>query len=210
MSTADTTKTHYNEAKKLFTTPKGRGNFVALAERFKNKDAKEGDKGAFALSLLFPPTVNIDPLKKAANKAGKEKFGNDFDLFDPKKRKARKSPFLDPVEKGVEVLDENDEPVDLSGWTMIRFNTRKGRPVVRNGKGEVIDTDEYDTECYSGRWFRVSTRPGAYDQGGGSGVKFYLEAVQALKHDKAIGGGVQDNGEDFEAVDDEDGDDPMA
>lgn len=206
-STNDLTKSHYIEAKNLFITPKGRSTFVALAKKFKNKDAKEGDDGAYCVSLCFPPSVDLSPLREAADEAGKEKFGASFTFADKKKCVGKKSPFLDAEEKVAEMLDKDGEPVDLKGWTLIRFNTYAAQPIVRDGlnNNERIDPDEIGVECYSGRWFRVMVRAKGYDIGGGVGVKFYLEGVQALSHDeKNSGGGVGDDGDDFGTPDVED------
>ena len=204
-NTNDVSLTHYIENKNLFITPKGRGQFVALSKKFKSKDAAADDTGAYCLSLLFPPDVDLTLLRAEAERAGKEKFGVAFSYTDPKKCKGKKTPFLDPVEKGTELLDEAGEEVDLAGWTLIRFNTYAAQPTVRDGTkpgNPKIDPDEIGVECYSGRWYRLMTRAKAYDIGGGVGVKFYLEGVQALMHDaKTSSFSVGDDGEDFGAPD---------
>lgn len=206
--TSDTRKTHLIEKTGNYCTPKGRADFVALAKRFRRKDAAPDDKGAFALSLLFPPEVDLKPLIKAANEKGRELFGKDFDGTDPKKLKKRKWPFKDAVMENITILDKDGEETDLEGWTVVRFSTYTAQPVLRDGTvpgNPIVDRDDYQVECYSGRWFRVMCKPHAYDVAGGSGVKFYLESVQLLKHDEPTSSfGRSDDGEGFGAADADD------
>ena len=207
--TSDLTKTHYVEAEDIYITPRGRINFVALAKRFKSRQSAKDSEGQFVLSLCFPPNADLKPLKQAANAVAKEKFG--ADLFTAGKSKGVKNPFLKPADKDVVFPDpENgDEPMDLTNWSMLRTNSSKRRPIVRNAQGETIDVEDLETEAYSGRWARAMVRPASYDVEG-KGVKFYLEGVQLLKHDKPIGSAGGTTGEAFGAVDDEDGDvDPL-
>jgi hypothetical protein len=153
---------------------------------------------------MFPATTKLDNIYKALNEIAAEKFPG-ADLQNPGKSKVKglKSPILRADEKVADVTSKG-EAVDLDGWTMVRANAFRSRPVVRNARGEVVEEDDLDVEAYSGRWMRFMVRPSAYDQDGGRGVKFYLEGVQLLGNDDPIGGFKRTDGAAFGAVDDED------
>lgn len=208
---ADLNSAHWNEVKEHWITPRGRSNYVSLDRRSVHKDKKNDpkEKGAFVISLCFPPTVDLTPLKDAANEAGREFGYKGYDVDNPKTMKGLKSPFIDPVDKGIAFTDAEGEEIDMEGWTMVRFNTYESQPVCRDGTdgNAVIDADEIGVTCYSGRWFRVMAKAKGYDNVG-KGVKFWLEGVQALRHDLKFGNfGVGDDGEDFGAVEDDEEDD---
>lgn len=218
---ADTTKAHFHEADGVWITPKGRGMFVFLEERFKSKDSdREDDKGAYCLTLCFPPEADLSLLYEVANDAAAEE-GWELDFSEGENpvvitQKAKggksvklkiKSPFLNAEDIHSDVTSHG-EAVDLEGWITIRMNTYKGRPVIRDAKGNVIDEDDIGSECYTGRWFRAMVRPRAYTYENSRGVKFMIDAVQCLSHDDALGGGgPASDGSGFGAVDDEDEDD---
>ena len=218
LGTGNTKVGHHIEGTNNYITPKGRATFVALANRSKNmagsKAEKEGKPGGYVVAMIFPPESDLSVLIDAANAVGKEKFGKEFDGTTKKGLGSKKWPFRDPdsFDKPLVVLDKDGEEVDLSDWQCVRFNTFTAQPVVRDGtdpKVPVVDPDEIATECYSGRWMRLTCSPSAFDVDNGKGVKFYLNAVQLLKHDDPIGGGGQrDDGESFGAPvdDDDDGD----
>lgn len=212
---ADVKTAHYVEEDDVVITPRGRMSFVALAKKFKSKTSKnKDDEGKFAVELNIPPGMDIVALVKMANEAAKDEFGVTIDFGSNKPIKVKidgkpttlKSPFLKSDEKLADVTSRG-EPVDLEGWTMLRTTAYTRRPKVRDQSGEEVDTDDLDTEAYSGRWARIMVRAKGYrnDQ---YGVTFYLEGVQLLKHDDKIGGGAGAvSGEAFGAVDDEDEDD---
>ena len=202
MATDVLMKCHYDENEKVWITPKGRSNFVALVRKFKSKKStRKDDEGQFAISLIFPPGADLSGLKNACNEVAREKWAG-VDLFSPGKNKGKKSPMLRADEKLADITSK-DQPVDLDGWTMLRANAFQKRPVVRNSKGEVIELDDLDIEAYSGRWMRIMVRPAAYSNES-DGVKLWLEGVQLLTHDDRIGGFAVTTGEAFGAVDDED------
>lgn len=214
---ADIKTAHYVEEDDVVITPRGRMSFVALSKKFKSKTSKKADDdGKFAVELNIPPGMNLKALYKMANEAAKDEFGVEVDFGSGKPIKVKvdgkqttlKSPFLKSDEKLADVTSRG-EPVDLEGYTMLRTSAYTRRPKVRDQAGEELDTDDIDTEAYSGRWARIMVRAKGYrnDQ---FGVTFYLEGVQLLKHDDKIGGGPGAvSGEAFGAVDDEDDEDEV-
>lgn len=210
--TRDVTRCHWVEDEELIILPKGRLTFVALAKKWRSKDAKPDEDGQFATTVIIPPEMNLDLAKKHAQEAGKEikdKKGRPIDILDDKSRGSAKTPFLDADDKLSDVTTNEGDEVDLEGWIMIRANSYSRRPVVRDSKGQIVDLDDLEVEAYSGRWARLMVRPKAYNRKDGKGVKFYVEGVQLLGHDDKIGGGGGTSGEAFGAVDDEDEDDAL-
>lgn len=208
--TTDLKKWHYIESEDRWMSPKGRLVFVALAKKFKGKNAKEGEEGQYASSMIFAPTLNHGPIEKVLIDLAKaEKFVNkknklidvsDIDQWAPNKLNY---PFLD-ADANLADITSKGEAVDLDGWKLIRPNAYSKRPVVRDAQGEVLDLDDIATEAYSGRWARLMLQPKAYNRPDNKGVKFYVDAVQLLSNDDNIGGGGGSKGEAFAAVDDED------
>jgi hypothetical protein len=197
----------YVEAEGLWMSPKGRSTFVALERKFKNKKStRADDQGQYAVTLIFPPSIDHKPIKDALQEVVKEGFPGG-DLFNPAKSKVKG--LKNPLRKADEVVADitsKGEEVDLEGWMMIRANSFRSRPVVRNSRGEVVDEDDLAVEAYSGRWMRILVRPATYNNES-IGAKFYLEGVQLLANDDAIGGFKQSDGSAFTPVDDEGEDD---
>ena len=213
--TTDLKKWHYIESEDRWMSPKGRLVFVALAKKFRVRDAKPDDEGQFAASMIFAPHVNHAPIEKVIlDLAVAEKFKNkkgkiiessvlsDFTKWSDHKLNF---PFLD-ADINLADITSKGEPVDLEGWKLIRPNAYSKRPVVRNSAGEVLDLDDIQTEAYSGRWGRLMLQPKAYNRDDNKGVKFYVDAVQLLGNDDSISKGGGSKGEAFSAVDDEDED----
>lgn len=208
--TTDLKKWHYIESEDRWMSPKGRLVFVALAKKFRSKDAKPEDEGQYASSLIFAPALNHAPIEKVLKELAKaEKFidkkkkpidVSDVDNWAPNKLNW---PFLD-ADVNLADITSKGEPVDLEGWKLIRPNAYSKRPVVRNAAGEALDLDDITQEAYSGRWARLMVQPKAYNRPDNKGVKFYVDAVQLLGNDDSIGGGGGSKGEAFSAVDDED------
>lgn len=211
--TTDLKKWHYIESEDRWMTPKGRLNFVALAKKWRAKNAKEGDEGQYAASTIFAPTLNHEPIEKVlielakgekfVNKKGKLIDVSDIDNWAPNKLNW---PFLD-ADANLADITSKGEPVDLEGWKLLRPNAYSRRPVVKNAAGEVLDLDDIIQEAYSGRWARLIVQPKAYNRPDNKGAKFYVDAVQLLSNDDAIGGGGGSKGEAFAAVEDEDDED---
>lgn len=211
--TADLKKWHYIESEDRWMSPKGRLVFVALNKKFIGKNAKPDDEGQYAASIIFAPTLKHTPIEKVLldlavaekfkNKKGKVLGESDLSDFDSWSDHKLNFPFLD-ADANLADITSKGEPVDLEGWKLIRPNAYSKRPVVRNSANEVLDLDDIAQEAYSGRWARLMVQPKAYNRPDNKGVKFYVDAVQLLGNDDAIGGGGGSKGEAFSAVDDED------
>lgn len=211
--TTDLKKWHYIESEDRWMSPKGRLTFVALAKKYKNKDAKEGDEGQYCSSIIFPPTIVHKPIEaKLIEIAKEQKFKNKkdklIDVSDPDTWAGNKLnwPFLD-ADANLADITSKGEAVDLEGWKLLRPNAYSKRPVVRNAAGEVLDLDDIVQEVYSGRWARLMLQPKGYNRPDNKGVKFYVDAVQVLGNDDSIGGGGGSKGEAFAPVEDEDDED---
>lgn len=207
MSFSDLNKWHWDEENSVWITPRGRTTFVAMSKRFKNKNStRPDDKGQWAVTIILPPGADTSGIRKAVNAEATSGAKKPVDFWKPGKAVGLKSPFSRADEK-LETVTSKGVEVDLEGWEMIRPNSYlPQRPVVRLANGEVVDDDELDIECFSGRWARLMVKPAWYDQDGGKGVKFRLEGVQLLRRDDPIGGFKVQTAESFGAVTDEDDD----
>lgn len=155
-------------------TPKGRSSFFQDAFRPNSTKKTKDGKQKWSISILIPPTSDIEMLKTAAEAAGKEGFPN----LPPHKK--LKSPFLDAYEK------TGDE--QFKGWILLRLSTTT-KPAIVDARGQHVPDAELDRECYSGRWIRASVKAFHYDTDGNLGVSFALSNVQVLDHDEPLGGG---------------------
>lgn len=209
MAKYDLNKWTYIEDEDRWMSPKVRLTFVAVAKKFKAKDAKPDDDGSYCATFIDRPSTDKTAVKKAITKLSKETFkdkkGNPIDVLDPDKRGKIRTPFLD-AEQELSDITSKGEPVDLEGWNMVRPNAYSRRPVVKNSQGEVLDLDDIQTEVYSGRWARLILQMKEYNRPDNKGIKFYVDCIQLLSNDDNIGGGGGSKGEAFEAVDDEDED----
>lgn len=203
-------KWHYNEEKNIFITPKVRLTFVALAKKFRSKDAKPDDNGAFCASFIDRPDTDkkavLAAVEELSRASFKDKKGKSINVLDAATRGKLKSPFLD-ADGALGEITSKGEAVDLEGWKLSRPNTYTKAPAVRNAKGELLDAEDVETEAYSGRWARLELSLHKYDNSGNSGIKFYLNAVQLLSNDDNIGSGGGSKGESFDAVEDDEDDD---
>jgi hypothetical protein len=171
-------------------TPRGRMWFCAIAERFKDKK-KPDDKGQYVVTLVVPPNADLMLLKQKIKEKAEEKWSGKI----PGNLKL-------PIRSCAEVFDKHGDPkypAELAGYFQITANTYKQQPNVMDAKGNLIsslsaDETEEDfkarmqTECYSGRWARISVSPATYETDGNRGVKLYLQNVQVLDHDEVLGG----------------------
>lgn len=158
-------------------TPKAKLSFPQL---FTAKKAPGAEKEKFSLSLLIPKTSDISLLKKAAEEAAREKWGDKL----PSKLK---SPFLKAEDYEYEGYDDSVVLVRATGLQ---------KPGLVNAAGENVSEE---SEVYPGRWCVASLRAFAYDTNGNRGVAFGLQNVQLLDHDEPIGGRARAEDE-FEAV----------
>ncbi len=210
MAKYDLNKWTYIEDEDRWMTPKVRLTFVALAKKFKAKDAKPEDEGSYCASFIDRPTTDKTAIEKELKKLSlaefKDKKGNPINVLDPEKRGKIRSPFLDAEAEMAEITSKG-EAVDLEGWNLVRPNAYSRRPIVKDAQGEVLDLDDIATECYSGRWARLILQSKVYNRPDNKGIKFYVDCIQLLGNDDNIGGGGGSKGEAFEAVDDDEDED---
>lgn len=187
---------------KTIVTPVGRLSFPRL---FEAKRVGETDDPSFSCTLLFDDDTDLTALKKAAQAAAMDKWGD-------------KAPAL--LKAGTIRLPfrRQEEKPHLSGYEegpYIGFrNTRK--PAVLDPKRQAITDEE---EVYPGRYARCVVDAFAWEhKTGGKGVSFSLVAVQLGPHGERIDGraGAReiagqlddlDGGDDVETATTEDDDD---
>ena len=168
-------------------TPEFRAAFISVfrATAMKNADGTTS-KPKYSIRACFPPTAKLDTLKKEAEAAAREKWGD-------KIPKTLRSPFRLNEELEAPIVGIGDD------WTIMSFSANEDRrPGIVDAKlQDVID----DTDIYSGAWFRAQVRAFAYDTAGNKGVSFGLQNVQKLRDDDPLGNGRIPASKAFEPVD---------
>ena len=156
-------------------TPDFRAAFISVfkATSMKNADGSV-NKPKYSIRAAFPPTAKLDALKKEAEAAAKDKWGD-------KIPKTLRSPFR--------LNEELDNPVVGIGddWVIVSFSANADRrPGIVDAKlQDIID----DADVYSGAWYRAQVNAYAYDKAGNKGVAFGLNNVQKLRDDDPLGNG---------------------
>jgi hypothetical protein len=168
-------------------TPEFRAAFISVfkATAMKNQDGTTS-KPKYSIRAAFPPTAKLDPLKKEAEAAARDKWGD-------KIPKTLRSPFR--------LNEELDSPIVGIGddWIIMSFSANEDRrPGLVDAKlQDIID----DADIYSGAWYRAQVRAFAYDQAGNKGVSFGLQNVQKLRDDDPLGNGRMPASKAFDPVD---------
>ncbi|MEO5346869.1 MAG: DUF2815 family protein [Magnetococcus sp. YQC-9] len=147
-------------------TPEFRVSFPNL---FKARKANEQAEAKYSVSMLFPKNADLSALKKAAEAAVKEKWGDKI----PKKLK---KPFLDQGDYDL----EGYEP----GCVLIRASSQHKPGVVDKNVQAIVD----ESEIYPGCYARATVRAFTYDVNGNAGVSFGLQNFQKLRDGEPIGG----------------------
>ena len=167
-------------------TPHFRAAFISLfrATSMKQADGSDGQP-KFSIRACFPPTADLTQLKKEAEQAAKDKFGD-------KIPKTLRSPFRRNEELDNPVVGIGDD------WTIISFSANADRRpgIVDASLQDIID----DSDVYSGAWYRAQVNAYGYDKAGNKGVAFGLQNVQKIKDDEPIGNGRIPASKAFEAV----------
>lgn len=175
-------------------TPVGRASFPVLAQ----PKANESGDLKYSMTLIFDKAAQQTPefraLKDAAEKAIQAKWPGDS---RPRKLKM---PFL--------TVDDLDKIPD--GYTddcvFIRMSSNNRPQVVGRDPSVKIDA----TEVYPGMYVRASVRAYAWThKTGGNGVSFGLGNVQIVKDGERFGGGTKAE-DDFDALPEDDDDNPFA
>ena len=168
-------------------TPEFRAAFISVfkATSMKNADGSV-NKPKYSIRACFPPTAKLDALKKEAQLAAQEKWGD-------KIPKTLRSPFR--------LNEELENPIIGIGddWIIMSFSANEDRrPGIVDAKlQDIID----DSDVYSGAWYRAQVRAFAYENAGNKGVSFGLQNVQKLRDDDTLGGGRIPASKAFEPVD---------
>ena len=168
-------------------TPEFRAAFISVfrATSMKNADGSV-NKPKYSIRAAFPPTAKLDALKKEAEAAAKDKWGD-------KIPKTLRSPFR--------LNEELENPIIGIGddWVIMSFSAHEDRrPGIVDAKlQDIID----DSDVYSGAWYRAQVRAFAYENAGNKGVSFGLQNVQKLRDDDPIGSGRIPASKAFEPVD---------
>ena len=167
-------------------TPHFRAAFISVfkATSMKNADGTI-NKPKFSIRAAFPPNSNIAPLKKEAELAAKEKWGD-------KIPKTLRSPFRTNEELENPIVGIGDD------WIIMSFSANEDRrPGIVDAKNQdIID----DADVYSGAWYRAQVRAFAYETAGNKGVSFGLQNVQKIKDDDPLGNGRLPASKAFEPV----------
>jgi len=168
-------------------TPEFRAAFISVfkATSMKNADGSV-NKPKFSIRAAFPPTAKLDALKKEAEMAAREKWGD-------KIPKTLRSPFRTNEELENPIVGIGDD------WIIMSFSANEDRRpgIVDSKLQDIID----DADVYSGAWYRAQVRAFAYENAGNKGVSFGLQNVQKLRDDDPLGKGRIPASKAFEPVD---------
>ena len=168
-------------------TPEFRATFISVfrATSMKNADGSV-NKPKFSIRAAFPPTAKLDALKKVAEMAAREKWGD-------KIPKTLRSPFRTNEELENPIVGIGDD------WIIMSFSANEDRRpgIVDSKLQDIID----DADVYSGAWYRAQVRAFAYENAGNKGVSFGLQNVQKLRDDDPLGNGRIPASKAFEPVD---------
>ena len=152
-----------------------------------NKGPNNDQEPKYSLTLLFAKGADLAPLKKAAEEAVREKWGD-------KPPKKLKSPFLDQ--------GDYDKPGYEAGCIMVRASSNERPGLVDARVQPIIDPCDFYAGCYC----RATLRAFAYDRNGNQGVSFGLQNIQKLRDGERLAGRPKAE-EDFQPVEGlEDGD----
>lgn len=177
-------------------TGKVRLSYAHLFEPYASRDDQEKK---YSCAILIPKedTATLGKIRKAqkaALEAGlTSKFGG------------KKPPNLKTT------LRDGDEEADLernpeyAGHYFMNVSSKTKPGVVDGNLNEIIDS----SEVYSGCFARVSINAFAYNTNGNRGISFGLNHVQKIADGDFLGGRSRAE-DDFEALGDDDGDDPFA
>lgn len=161
-------------------TPEFRVSFPNL---FRPSRFNEASDPKFSCTMLFPKDADLAPLKREAERAAKEKWGD-------KVPKGLKTPFRDQGDFD----HEGYEP----GAVFIRASSKQRPGVVDKNVQAVVD----ESEVYPGCFARATVRAYAYDVPGNKGIAFGLQNLQKLRDGDPIHGRSKPE-DDFSPVGDE-------
>lgn len=152
---------------KRVITPIARLSFPYL---FHKSEGMDGGEGKYQCELIFEPGTDLTALKKAANEAAKDKWGDKI----PKNLRT-------PFRNGDESREDREE---YEGAIFISARS-KDRPGVVVGRERTPCTDE--SEVYGGCYAKASVTAFAYDTAGNKGVSFALNNVWKIRDGEPLG-----------------------
>lgn len=146
-------------------TPIFRGAFLTLYTPVKMKDDPDAKK-KYSVKAVFEPGADLTVLKKAAQAALVEKWGNDVP-------KNVRSPFR--------LNSDLDNPIQgvADDAVIVSFSAAEGKApgVVGPDLREITDS----VECYAGAYYRANFGAYAYNKKGNKGVAFGLNNIQKVR-----------------------------
>lgn len=155
---------------------------VSFPNVFRPREAQDGGKAKYSLSMLFAKGVDLSAFKAAAQAAAAEKWG-------AKVPGNLKSPFLDAGRYEYEGYEE--------GMVLIRATSLQKPGLVDMAVQPIIDEADFYPGCYA----RAKIRAFAYDNNGNRGISFGLGNIQKLRDGEPLGGRSRPE-DDFDAVSD--------
>jgi len=142
---------------------------VAFPEVF-TPGGMDPSKPKYSIVMLFDKSEDISELKRIAQAAAKEKWGDKIPAD-------RRSPFRD---------GDTKDMAGYPGTTFVKAATKYKPGLVDAQRNDIID----ETEFYAGCWARATLTAYAYDFQGNRGVAFNLHNIQKLKDDDSFVGGM--------------------
>lgn len=161
---------------------------VSYENIHKPKAFKQGQDAKYSVTMLFPKKTNLAALRKAADNAATEKWGD-------KSRwpKNLRTPFRDGDK-------ESDQP-GYAGMIFVRASSKEKPCLVDQRLDQIASDEEGRQKFYSGCYAKASLVAFAYDTEGNRGVSFSLLSVQKTRDGERFGGR-RPAAEEFDAVDD--------
>lgn len=172
---------------------------------------KDGSKKkTYQAVALFPPSVDLKPLKNILRNAITDKFGAKF------KMPASKNPIHDAAEK--EERDGFEE-----GWHFVNLSANYPPAVVDQKKRPLLTASDLlgkteeerkqviadaESRIYAGCWVRIHMNAYTWEHPtGGRGVSLGLKAVQLVQQDEPFSIGGSSSADAFDEIDGVDDDD---
>lgn len=163
---------------------------------FTPKKGANGGKDKYKITMVFDNEKDLEPLKKMAMAALKEKFGPKMD--NPKFKKSLRWPF----KKGT---DGEDTDIDTEKWPHFtgKFycdaNSEYAPGIVDNKRQEIIDP----SQIYRGAKCKAAVNVYTFDTDENKGVGIGLMALQKWADGDRLGGGPVDAASLFDSVETE-------
>jgi hypothetical protein len=159
-----------------------------------------GAKPKFSVTMLFPKGADLSKLKKAAEAAVMEKWGdkiNDKTPVDPQNPATgtKGQQFLAKLRKPFRDQGEKESEGYMPGAVFITATSSQRPGLVDGANNDIID----ETQFYAGCYARATVRVFTYDKKGNKGVAFGLQNIQKLRDGESLSGRMKAQDE-FEPV----------